>query len=93
MCVRAGSDADVEEVGVGLLTHRPGHTSHGSRNASIRAMGESHGESWGDSMTSMDFINSFIGNSMRESMTHYFHLRTSCIDLPIPLKKHGGSLG
>ena len=39
-------------------------------NASIRAMGKSHGESWGDSMSSMDFINTFIGNSMRESMTH-----------------------
>ncbi len=71
----------------------PGMRSMEIENASIRAMGRSHGESWGDSMTSMDFINSFIGNSMRESMTHYFHLRTSCIDLPIPLNSHGESLG
>ena len=29
-------------------------------NASIRAMGRSQSESWGDSMTSMDFLNAFI---------------------------------
>ena len=40
-------------------------------NASIRAVGKSHGESWGVAMTSMDFLNAFIGNSMRDSMTHY----------------------
>ncbi len=62
-------------------------------NASIRAMGKSHGESCGYSMTSMDFLNSFIGNPMRESMTHYFHFRTFPIDSPVPLNSHGESLG
>ena len=70
----------------------PGMRPMEVRIASIRAMGKSHGESWGDSMTSMDSFNAFIGNSMRESMTHYFHLRTFPIDSPIPLKTHGDSM-
>ena len=59
----AGHDfEDVQEVSPGMRPVEVG-------NASIRAMGKSHGESCGYSMTSMNFLNAFIGNSMRESMT------------------------
>ena len=76
----------MQEVSAGMRPMEVG-------NASMRAMGKSHGGSSGHSMTSMDFLNAFIGNSMRESMTHYFHLRTFPIDSPIPLITHGEPLG
>ncbi len=74
--------------------HRPCFSQGWTRLQHVQAVGQAMRpiEMEITSVRAMDFVNAFMGNSMRESMIHYFHLRTFPIDSPIPLKEHGDSM-